>query len=123
VKLLRVEGREECIKIKWQLILFQDPVTRAPTTYALGGFAWRNPPKIGKWAFTRGTTEDPNATVIKLDPEISAGFLSFMKADENILLFLDQKGELMVGNQDFSFTLNRVDQEARSTAKKLPLPK
>ena len=98
-------------------------MTRAPTTYALGGFAWRNPPKIGKWTFTKGTKEDPNATVIKLDPESSPGFLSFMKADENILLFLDQVGELMVGNEDFSFTLNRVHQAARSTAEKdLSLP-
>src|SRR5689334_20387999 len=48
-KLLNVSGRESCIKIKWQLILFQDSVTRVPTTYALGGFAWRNPPKTGKW--------------------------------------------------------------------------
>jgi hypothetical protein len=107
-RLLKAEGRDECIKIKWQLILFQDPITGAPTTYALGGFSWRNPPKMGKWAFAKGTKEDPKATVIKLDPENPRAFLSFMKADENILLFMDPNGELLVGNEDFSFTLNRV---------------
>ena len=109
VKVLKAEGREECTKIKWQLVLFQDPVTRAPTTYALGGFAWRNPPRTGKWALGKGTKEDSKATVIKLDPENP--FLSFMKADENILLFLDRNGGLLVGNEDFSFTLNRVTRQ------------
>src|SRR5688500_5053517 len=107
-KLLNVPGHDDCIKIKWQLILFQDPVTRAPTTYALGGFAWRNPPKTGKWAIARGTKEDPNAVVYQLDPDQPQGFLSFMEADENILLFLGKDREFLVGNADFSYTLNRI---------------
>ena len=106
--MLKVSGRDACIKIKWQLILFQDPVTHAPTTYALGGFAWRNPPKTGKWAIVKGAKEDPNAVVYQLDPDDPEGFLSFQKADDNILLFLDKNRELLVGNEQFSFTLNRV---------------
>src|SRR5688572_16074914 len=62
-QMLSATDREACIKIKWQLILFQDPASGAPTTYALGGFAWRNPPKTGKWALVKGTKEDPNAVV------------------------------------------------------------
>lgn len=101
--------REECIKIKWQLILFQDPTTHAPTTYALGGFGWRNPPKTGKWAIVKGTKEDPNAVVYQLDPDNAQGFLSFFKADENILLFLDKDRNPLVGNSRFSYTLNRTN--------------
>jgi hypothetical protein len=108
VKMLNVSGREACIKIKWQLILYQDPVTHAPTTYALGGFAWRNPPRTGKWAIVKGAKEDPNAVVYQLDPDDPQGFLSFLKADENILYFLDTNRELLVGNETFSYTLNRV---------------
>jgi hypothetical protein len=107
-RLLNVPGRESCIKIKWQLILFQDPATGIPTTYALGGFAWRNPPRTGKWAIARGTKEDPNAVVYQLDPGEPQGFLSFLKADENILLFLDRDRNLLIGNSRFSYTLNRV---------------
>jgi hypothetical protein len=87
-KLLNTSGRDACIKIKWQLILYQDPVTHAPTRYALGGFAWRNPPKTGKWAIVKGTKEDPNAVVYQLDPDDPQGFLSFLKADDNILFLV-----------------------------------
>jgi hypothetical protein len=104
-----VPAREECIKIKWQLVLFQDPVTKVPTTYALGGLLWRNPPKTGQWAIVKGTKEDPNAVVYQLDPDQPQGTFSFQKADENILLFLDRERRLMVGNSRFSYTLNRVN--------------
>ena len=107
-KMLGAAVREECIKIKWQLILFQDPATGAPTTYAIGGLAWRNPPRTGKWAIAKGTKEDPNAVVYQLEPDNPQGFLSFLKADENILLFLDKERNLMVGNSHFSYTLNRA---------------
>jgi hypothetical protein len=103
-----VPARDECIKIKWQLVLFQDPVTQAPTTYALGGFQWRNPPKTGKWAIVKGTKEDPNAVVIQLDPDQPQSSFAFQKADENILLFLDREHRQLVGNSRFSYTLNRV---------------
>jgi hypothetical protein len=109
VRLLNTPDRDACIKIKWQLILYQDPVTRAPTRYALGGFAWRNPPKTGKWAIVKGTKEDPNAVVFQLDPEDAGGFLSFQKVDENILFFLDKERNLLVGNSQFSYTLNRFE--------------
>ena len=107
-KVLGVSVRDACIKIKWQLILYQDPETHEPTTYALGGLAWRNPPKTGKWTVTKGAKEDPDAVVYRLDPDDAQGFLSFLKADDNILLFLDKDGELLVGNEKFSYTLNRA---------------
>jgi hypothetical protein len=107
-RMLNVSGRESCIKIKWQLLLYQDAATGAPTTYALGGFAWRNPPKTGKWAIVKGTKEDPNAVVYQLDPESPQASFSFLKMDENILFFLDQDRNLLVGNSRFSYTLNRV---------------
>jgi hypothetical protein len=107
--MLGADGRDSCIKIKWQLVLFQDPTTHAPTTYALGGFAWRNPPKTGKWAIVKGTKEDPHAVVYQLEPDNPQGFLSFLKADENILLFLDPDRNLLVGNSRFSYTLNRLN--------------
>jgi hypothetical protein len=90
------------------LILYHDPVTHAPTTYAyaLGGFAWRNPPRTGRWAIVKGTKEDPNAVVYQLDPDVS--FLSFLKTDDNILMFLDREGNLLIGNSRFSYTLNRT---------------
>ena len=109
--MLNVPKSDDCTKIKWQLILYQDPVTHAPTTYALGGLAWRNPPKTGKWAIVKGTKEDPDAVVYQLDPDNANGFLSFLKGDENILFFLGHNRELLVGNERFSYTLNRLQKE------------
>jgi hypothetical protein len=107
-RLLGVSTSDDCIKVKWQLILYRDPVTHVPTTFALGGLAWRNPPKTGKWFIVKGTKENPDAEVYQLDTEDQNGFLSFLKADDNILFFLDQNRELLVGNEQFSYTLNRA---------------
>jgi hypothetical protein len=103
---LNVPTTAECIKIKWRLILFQDPVTHTPTSYTLEGFVFRNPPKTGKWAILRGA--DPGVIVYQLDPSESGGFLSFIKGDENILFFLDKNQNYLLGNMYFSYTLNRV---------------
>lgn len=111
VELLNVTGREACTKIKWRLILYQDPTTHAPTTYALEGFMWRKPPRTGKWTILKGTKIDANATVYLLDPDDPRGFLSFVKADDNILFFLDKDRNLLVGNIKHSYTLNRVTKE------------
>jgi len=107
-KLLNVPKSDECIKIKWQLILYRDPVTHAPTTFALGGLVWRNPPKTGKWSIVKATKEDPDTEVYQLDTDDQNGFLSFLKADDNILFFLGKNRELLVGNEQFSYTLNRA---------------
>jgi hypothetical protein len=106
--LFNVPKSDECIKIKWQLILHRDPVTQAPTTFALGGLVWRNPPKTGKWSIVKGTKEDSDAEVYQFDTDDQNGFLSFLKADDNILFFLGKNRELLVGNESFSYTLNRA---------------
>jgi hypothetical protein len=118
IALLKAPERDECIKIKWQLLLFQDPVTKTPTTYALGGFAWRNPPKTGKWKIVKGTKEDPDAVVYQLDSDDSHGFLSFLVVENNLLFFLDKDRNLLVGNSRWSYTLNRVVKQAETPQSK-----
>jgi hypothetical protein len=106
---VKVATSAECIKIKWRLILYQDPATHAPTSYSLEGFVYRKPPRIGKWTILKGSKTDLNALVYQLDPDSPGGFLSFLKGDDNILFVLDRERNLMVGNIYFSYTLNRVD--------------
>lgn len=55
----------------------------------------------------RGPGANPEALIYQLDPNASQGSLLFLKADENILYFLDRSRNLLVGNYDFSYTLNR----------------
>ena len=42
------------------------------------------------------------------NPGKPQGSPAFLKADDNILFFLNKDRNLMVGNADFSYTLNRV---------------
>lgn len=98
----------ECIKIKWRLILYKDSITGNPGSYRLLGFIYKKDnPRIGKWHIIKGTKANPEAIVYQLDqPGESPLFLE--KGDENILFFLDQEKKLMIGNRDFSYSLNRV---------------
>jgi len=43
-----------------------------------------------------------------LNDDKENGFLYLLELDENILMFIDAQGNLLVGNEDFSYTMNRV---------------
>lgn len=97
----------DCIKVKWDLTLYHDPNTLAPTTYKLNGTFFRERVREGKWTIVRGTKTSPNAVVYQLDPDKARGSLFLLKADSNILFFLDRDRNFLVGNSNFSYTLNR----------------
>jgi hypothetical protein len=97
----------DCFKLKWEVTLFRDPKTLNPTTFKLRGTLFRDFNRNGTWGISRGRPGNPNVLVYKLDLDNNEGSLLFMKADDNILFFLHNDGSLMVGNSDFSYTLNR----------------
>ena len=97
----------DCIKVKWDLTLYQDSRTSAPTTYTLDGTFYRDHTRKGTWKMLRGARTNPEAVLYQLDPDASQGSLLFLKADDNIFYFLDRSRDLLVGNQNFSYTLNR----------------
>ncbi len=105
----------DCFKLKWALELRRDPQTLAPTTYKLRGTLYRHDPteteqpREGKWKVIRGTKTDPNAIVYQLDAFGSDGPVYLLKADDGVLFFLDNNGRVLVGDKDFSYTLNRSD--------------
>lgn len=98
----------DCMKVKWDLTLYQDPNKLTPTTYKLKGTFYREGTGEGKWAIVRGTKTDPDAVVYQLDPDKAQASLFLLNVDNNILLFLDKERNLLVGNGDFSYTLNRA---------------
>lgn len=103
---LNREVSTDCIKVKWDLTLFLDATTNAPTTYQLRSTLNREAAKNGTWAIGRGTKANPDAIVYQLDPGKQS--LSFLQADDNLLFLLDKEGNLLVGNENFSYTLNRA---------------
>lgn len=97
-----------CDHLKWQLILFRDPISLAPTTYVLVTEMFDRMPLKGTWRVDRGTRDDPKAVIFALSYGHSGQVLCLYKGDENVLFILDEKREFLTGDRDFSYTLNRV---------------
>lgn len=104
---LNVPPDDPCIKIKWLLTLYQDTATFTPTTYELQRTFHRESTIKGQWTVLRGTRANPDAVIYQLDPDKPEQSLLLMKGDDNILFFLDKDRNLLVGNRDYSYTLNR----------------
>lgn len=99
--------RGGCIKAKWRVTLYQNPETSAPTIYKVEGSLYRQGAREGNWTIVGGTATNPNAVIYRLEPTQTEPALLLLKGDDDVLFFLDQKQRLMVGNADFSYTLNR----------------
>jgi len=89
------------------VVLYQDPVTHEPTMYETHGMAKRT--GKGKWHIVRGTPTDPKAIVFKLDLSQHT-FLYLLKGDDNVLFILDKNKNFLIGNANFSYTMNRARQ-------------
>ena len=96
-----------CTKAKWRVTLFQDPKTAAPTTYKVEGTLFRREPREGSWSIVCGAANDPKATVYELKGKDTQPSLWLLKGDDNVLFFLNTDRQPMVGNGEFSYTLNR----------------
>ena len=78
-----------------------------PTTYLLNRsnlMPSEYPGKTGTWKIITGK-DGRIIYVLTPDNENTPTYL--LKLDDNILEFTDAKGNLLVGNEDFSFTLSR----------------
>jgi hypothetical protein len=103
-----------CQISKWRVTLYQDSVTHGATNFRLktvyvgtGNEVYVNE---GRWQAGLATKQHAGSTIyqLQLDPNYPKLNLNFLKADENILFFLDEHGNLSVGNNYTSYTLNRV---------------
>jgi hypothetical protein len=98
----------ECIKIKWRLTFYKNGLDTTSGTYSLEGFKFRGTNILkGKWQMIKGTKADQNAIVYQLNNP-TKGSLYFLKADDNVLFFLDKEKNIMVGNRNFSYALYRI---------------
>lgn len=111
----------KCIMVEWELTLYLDANTKAPSRYTLKGINRHtvketnmySEPGVkseaeGRWAIVRGTKTNPDAIFYLLNPDKPGTGLSFLKLSDNLLHIVDQNEKLMIGNEFFSYTLNRV---------------
>lgn len=97
----------DCFKLKWKLILSKDPKTLQPTTYTLKRTGHRQSDITGKWTIIKAITSNPNVVIYQLDPDKPEQSISLLLGDENVAFFLHKDNELFIGNENFSYTLNR----------------
>lgn len=99
----------DCIKIKWRLLIYKNGEDLTSGRYTLQGFKFRGDNMLkGNWQITKGSKSDPNAIVYKLN-HAAKGDIYLLKADDDVLLFLDDTKNIMVGNRYFSYALYRTE--------------
>jgi hypothetical protein len=91
--------RAECYKKKWRISLYKEHPMNGFGTYKIGTVG----AKTGKWKMKENFTGRP---IYSLDLN-NGNTLDLLQADENIVYLMDGKGGLMVGDHDFSYSLNR----------------
>jgi hypothetical protein len=105
---------EGCQIIKCRLTLLQDKNTRTPDSFLLEtiyvGKGDNRYSTKGKWKLLQDVAGDPAAIVYQLEPDPGnpKTQLLLLKADDNILFFLDNNAHFLVGNDYCSYTLNNV---------------
>jgi len=98
---------ENSFKIKWKLTLFRDLKTNQPTEFHLQRTGHRSEDIKGYWKLINDTASNPQFTLLQIVPEEPEEKITFLVGDRNVLFFVSKKLDLLVGNADFSYTLNR----------------
>lgn len=94
-----------CYKLKWRIIFYAGTQQNKSGRYKISGTPWRaEGGRSGSWKISTGKG---NRTVYQLNDEAGNNFLYFLKLDDHILAFTDAQGKPFIGNEDFSYILNR----------------
>jgi hypothetical protein len=94
-----------CYKLKWRVVLYANAQKNKPGTYKIYGTPYRSAGgRTGNWKIIAGKN---GRIIYQLNDDKGNGFLYLLKLDEHILVFTDAHQKLLVGNEDFSYTLNR----------------
>ncbi|TDH26930.1 hypothetical protein EXU57_08990 [Segetibacter sp. 3557_3] len=104
-KILGINTSEACNKMKWYFLSYSDSLTNKPSYFLMGGFGYRKETMArGKWQIVK---DKEGRIIYQLDNDSWAHSLNLLNGNNNILFFIDTTGHLLVGNEDFSYTLNR----------------
>jgi hypothetical protein len=93
-----------CVKMKWLVVLYANSKTNEPTTYHLNGNYKRQGGIKGTW---KTITGKGGRMIYQLMVEKENESIYLLKLSEDILVFTDNQGKLLVGDKNFSYTLNK----------------
>lgn len=107
--LLGLGKSEACNKMKWYILFYTDPATGKPSYFLKGGIGYKKETMDkGTW---RIITTKEGRIIYQMHFDKWSRPLNLLKGDDNILFFLDANDRLFVGNEHFSYTLNRRKEE------------
>lgn len=106
--LLGLNKSEACNKMKWYFLFYADSVTGKPSYFLMAGMGHRKETMArGNWEIVTGKD---GRIIYRVYSDNWVRSLNLLKGDDNILFFIDADGNLLVGNEDFSYTLNRREE-------------
>jgi hypothetical protein len=92
----------DCYKQKWKLVLYTSGTTGQPANFYLRGTISDHQVKLGKCTLIKIRNGD-----VAYHLQYGDEHLYLQAINPNVLVFVDKSGGLLVGNEDFSFTINR----------------
>ncbi len=98
-----VKEGEACYKLKWHLIFYANDATSRHGKFKITGTAFRGGAATGNWIFKPGNNSIP---LYHLTGEAGSMQLYLVNTSDKTLMFADASGRLLVGDEDFSYTLN-----------------
>ncbi len=100
-----VPAGTDCYKLKWLIFLYGNAAANKPGTYKVLGTPYRQEGgRTGNWEIITGKN---SSIIYQLNDEKGNPMLRLLKLNENILVFTDTSGQLLSGDEDFSYTLNK----------------
>lgn len=94
-----------CYKLKWYIVFYAGNGKDKTGQYKVLGTPWRKEGgRTGNWEISSGKN---SKITYQLKDDKGNVFLYLLQLDEHILVFTDKEGKLLVGDHDFSDTLNR----------------
>jgi hypothetical protein len=103
-----IPAGKECYKLKWHIALYANAQKHGSGTYRVFGNIWHKPGRTGPWELKEAKD---GRIIYQLYDEKGNEFVRLVKLDDNILAFTDALGKLLVGNEDFSYTMNRIEKQ------------
>jgi hypothetical protein len=101
-----VQAGNPCYKIKWSVALYRGQADRHSGTYAIKGTAWRGEgTRRGTWRLVQ---VGKRQTIYALQRVFGEMPVYLLAASNNLYLFTGATGNPLVGNGDFSYTLNKL---------------
>jgi len=98
-------GERPCYKLKWSLTLYADSKSNQPRSYKLRSILREQvADKLGEWKIITGKH---GRIIYQLADKNGGIWINLIRLDDNVLAFADADQRLLVGDEDFSYTLSR----------------